>query len=153
MRRDYFGVSFTNLDDETSEPQQPTLSISYTGPREKFSGWLNQADGTPLAAADVDVSFRLKRPIEADDSKGVLAVTNRTNGEFILEVNLKTRDVLRFIRVARRYGNLADDEKHYTLHLDGPAGDVAFEKATFLVYSHTGELLHQHSLIPSGVEL
>ncbi|WP_338728922.1 DUF5793 family protein [Haladaptatus sp. DJG-WS-42] len=153
MRRDYFGVSLTNLDDDTSEPQQPTLSISYTGPREKFSGWHNHADGTPLAAADVDVSFRLKRPLTTDGSDGVLAVTNRTTGEFILEVNLETREVLRFIRVARRYGNLSDGEKHYTLQLDGTEEDVAFEKATFLVYSHTGELLHQHSLIPSGVEL
>jgi hypothetical protein len=153
MRRDYFGVSFTNLDDETSEPLQPTLSISFTGPREKFTGKLHRADGTSLAADEIDVSFRLKRPLEADASEGVLSVTNRTTGEFILEVNLETREVLRFIRVARRFGNLSDAEKHYTLSVDDADETVDFEKATFLVYSHTGELLHQHSLIPSGVEL
>ncbi|MFC6732822.1 MULTISPECIES: DUF5793 family protein [unclassified Haladaptatus] len=152
MRRDYFGASFSNLDGGSPD-DQPTLSISFTGPREKFDDRLSGRDDAPFDQDSIDVSFRLRNPLEADDTAGVLAVSNRTTGEFLLEVNVATEGVLRFIRAARRYGNLSDGDSNYTLVVDVGDDRIEMDKSTFLVYGHAGDLLHQHSLIPSGVEL
>lgn len=118
--------------------------------RERLTG----PDGDVLEARETDAALRLQGPLE-DDTTGVVSVTNRITGEFILELNEDAEDVLQFIRAARGYGeDAADDEGRYevAITLDGDPF-VSYDKRTFLVYDDEGSLLRQHSLIPSGVEL
>jgi len=101
------------------------------------------------------VAYRLQTSLD-DDATGVVSVTNRITGDFVLELNEDADDVLKFIRAARRYGEHDPDSdgRYYDvrIHIEGDEL-VTYDKRTFLVYNEEGNLLRNHSLIPSGVEL
>ena len=155
MRREHFTLDVTNIDwaETDGEPKKPSVSIDFTGPEAMLRERLTGPDGDVLEARETDAALRLQGPLE-DDTAGVVSVTNRITGEFILELNEDADDVLQFIQAARRYGETADDEGQYRVEitLDGDPF-VSYDKRTFLVYDDEGSLLRQHSLIPSGVEL
>ncbi|WP_435347518.1 DUF5793 family protein [Haloarchaeobius sp. HRN-SO-5] len=156
MRRDYFTLQVSNVDwvDEDGSPQKPTVTISFEGPVSTLRERLTGPEDEPLDASETDVTFRLQTSVDDPDAQGVVSVTNRVTGDFLLELNETADDVLKFIRAARRYGESAGDEGEYTVHilLDGE-DFVTYEKSTFLVYNAEGNLLRNQSLIPSGVEL
>ncbi|QCS43177.1 DUF5793 family protein [Natrinema versiforme] len=155
MRREHFTLDVTNIDwvETDGEPEKPAVSIDFTGPATMLRERLTGPDGDVLEANETDTALRLQGPL-GDDTTGVVSVTNRVTGEFILELNEDADDVLQFIRAARGYGEDADDEGRYevAITLDGDPF-VTYDKQTFLVYDDEGSLLRQHSLIPSGVEL
>lgn len=155
MRRDHFeldvdGVEWTETE---GEPQQPTVSIAHTGSREQIVDRLETDDGV-LSAAETDIAFRLQEPHEDNpDAQGVVGLTNRITGEFVLELNETAADVLRFVQAAREYGETAEAAS-YAVELTVDGEQLAhYEKDTFLVYDADGNLLRRESLIPSGVEL
>jgi len=156
MRRDYFSLEVRNVSwvDDGGTPAKPSVTIDFEGPEATLRQRLTGPDGDPLDAAGTDVAFRLQSGIEDPDAAGVVSVTNRVTGDFVLELNQDADDVIRFIRAAREYGKHADDDGLYsvTVRVDGEEV-VAYEKRTFLVYDPEGNLLRQDSLIPSGVEL
>jgi hypothetical protein len=157
MRRDYFELDVTNIDwvDEDGDPSKPNVVIEFTGPTVDLRGRLTDHDDNLLDAGDTDVTFRLTDDVEDSSARGVVAVTNRLTGDFVLELNQDADDVLQFIRAARRYGETTDDgdgRYRVELRVDGETLTV-YEKSTFLVYSADGDLLRSQSLIPSGVEL
>lgn len=156
MRRDYFELEVTNIDwlAEGSEPVQPLVEIEFSGPGDTLRERLSDTDGELLDGKGVDVAFRLQDDLDADSAApGVVAVTNRITGDFVLELNETADDVLRFIEAARAYSE-TDEEGGYrvTVSIDGEAL-VKYEKRTLLVYDAEGEFLREESLIPSGVEL
>lgn len=157
MRRDYFELDVSNVDwvDTDDDPQQPLVEIEYTGPADSLRDRLSDGDGHLLDATDVDVAFRLQQSLENDDeAPGVVAVTNRLTGEFILELNETADDVLRFIAAARSFGETNDADGYYRVVITSDEETlVDYEKRTFLVYDMDGELLRKESLIPSGIEL
>lgn len=149
MRRDYFTLEASNLD----SPGIPTVSIDFEGPADELVDRLTDADGTPLSPDEVDVAYRLQGPI-AESPDGVVAVTNRVTGEFVLELNADSTDVLRFVDAAREHGSEADEQHRYRIRVDVDGERLLeAEKGTFLVYDADGGLVRHHSLIPSGVEL
>lgn len=157
MRRDYFTLDVTNVawvaDD--GSPAKPTVEISFDGPGDELRERLTGVDDEILAAGETDAAFRLKGPVDDPETQGVVSVTNRVTGDFILELNEDAEDVLRFIKAARRFGQANNDEDgSYNVHIE-VNGDrmVSYDKQTFLVYDQEGSLLRGHSLIPSGVEL
>ena len=156
MRREHFTLDVSNIDwvDTDGEPQKPSVTIDFTGPATELRERLTGHDGEILEASETDVALRLQEPL-GDDAAGVVSVTDRITGEFILELNEAAEDVLAFIKAARSYGEAtAEDDGRYevTINLDGEEF-VTYDKRTFLVYDDEGDLLRQHSLIPSGVEL
>lgn len=156
MRREHFTLDVRNVDwiETDEQPRQPSVSIDFTGPASLLRERLTDGDGNPLEARETDAALRLQGPMSADETVGVVSVTNRLTGEFILELNETAEHVLRFIRAARGYGETAGDEGRYlvTITLDGEPF-VEYEKRTFLVYDEDGALLRGQSLIPGGVEL
>ncbi|EMA39693.1 DUF5793 family protein [Halobiforma nitratireducens] len=156
MRREHFTLDVSNVDwvDSDDEPRKPSVAIDFTGPATMLRERLTGPDGDVLEAGETDVALRLQEPLD-DDAAGVVSVTNRITGEFILELNEEAADVLTFIRAARGYGEEAgDSDGRYEVEItiDGDPF-VTYDKRTFLVYDDEGSLLRQHSLIPSGVEL
>lgn len=157
MRRDYFELTVEHVDwvETGDDPEQPTVRIDFHGPEGLLDDRLTGAEGEQLSAAETDVSFRLREGNGDDRRDGVVAVTNRVTGEFVLELNETADDVLRFIQAAREYGRDADDgDGRYRVEV-AVEGDLrtTYDKRTFLVYDAEGNLLRSESLIPSGVEL
>lgn len=172
MRRDYFELEVENMEwvESGDEPRKPHVHIDFHGPaeelRERFAG----RGGDLLTAEETDVAFRLQGTPDGDDdaadadaeaeteaeteATGVVGVTNRLTGDFVLELNEDADDVLRFIGAAREYGHHANGDGQYRVEIDVDGERlVAYEKETFLVYDAEGNLLRHDSLIPSGVEL
>lgn len=156
MRRDYFTLDVRGIDwvEEAGPPATPTVSIQFQGPADELETRLTGFDGKLLTAGQTDVALRLQGDLNEKGTTGVVSVTNRVTGDFVLELNEEAGDVLRFIRAARAYGKEADSDERYrvTIFSDGTEL-LTHEKSTFLVYDREGNLLRQHSLIPSGVEL
>jgi hypothetical protein len=154
MRRDYFTLDVHDVDwvDAGEQPHKPLVRIDFHGPKELLVERLTGSDGELLSASETDVAFRL---VDGENDGGVVGVTNRVTGDFVLELNESTEDVFRFIRAAREYGRTADvDDGRYRVEISLDGDDlVAYEKQTFLVYDAEGNLLRSESLIPSGVEL
>jgi hypothetical protein len=157
MRRDYFELAVEHVGwvSEGGEPRKPTVHIDFRGPEELLRGRLTDVEGNLLDAEETDVSFRLHDDVDAPDVTGVVAVTNRLTGDFVLELNEEADDVLTFIRAAREYGRATDElDGRYRVNISiDDEHVVSYEKSTFLVYDAEGNLLRGRSLIPSGVEL
>lgn len=143
MRRDYFTLEVA------TGPEEPEARVGYDGPAEGFEDRLTDDAGAPLSPRQVDVAYRLQGQEYAPDAEGVLAVTNRITGEFILECNAGVDTVRELIEAARE---VEDGRYRLVVTVNGREA-LAHEKSTFLVYNRDGDLLRQHSLIPSGVEL
>lgn len=157
MRRDYFTLEVRNVDwvEEDAEARKPTVLIDFEGPSSTLRERLTGIEDELLDAGETDVAFRLQGPVEAEDTSGVVSVTNRITGDFVLELNEDASDVLKFIAAAREYGQTTGDmDGRYHVEISINGEDlVEYDKGTFLVYDEDGNLLRQHSLIPSGVEL
>lgn len=155
MRRDYFDLTVEGVSGTAEGSAMPLVTIDFHGPEGLLRNRLSGADGELLASGEIDVAFRLREPLSATDgAEGVVAVTDRYTGDFILELNETTDDVLPFIRSAREYGDATDDAARYRVEIDIDGERlVSYDKETFLVYDHEGNLLRNESLIPSGVEL
>jgi hypothetical protein len=155
MRRDYFTLDVRNLGGENPDDRGiPTVTIDFDGPDEQLTDRLTDESGDVLGANDLDISYRLHGPVDDADSEGVVAVTNRVTGDFVLELNADAGDVTRFVDAARAYGKATDDGKRYRVEVAvGGEPFATYEKSTLLVYDSEGGLLRGHSLIPSGVEL
>ncbi|MFC7098586.1 DUF5793 family protein [Halobaculum marinum] len=157
MRRDHFELAVEHVDwvDTDGDPEKPHVYIDFTGSEDRLRERLTGGDDELLAAEETDVAFRLQGDHEHDpEATGVVAVTNRLTGDFVLELNEDADDVLRFIRAAREYGRAADGDGRYRVEIDVHGERlVAYEKETFLVYDAEGNLLRHESLIPPGVEL
>jgi hypothetical protein len=155
MRREYFDLHVSNTDwvSAEGEPRKPTVVIDFDGPSKVLEARLAGTDGTLVDAEQTDVNYRSHE--DGPEGRGVLSVTNRITGDFVLELNADTDSVLEFIRTARAYGEHAeDDEGRYRIRIRLAGEEIlTHEKSTFLVYSHEGNLVRQHSLIPGGVEL
>jgi len=154
MRRDYFDLTVTGVGEDADDPATPLVRIDFHGPEGLLRDRLSGTDGDDLLdASEVDVAFRLREPLSsADDPEGVVGVTNRYTGDFVLELNETATDVLPFIHAAR--DSAGDEDAHYRIEIDIEGERlVTYDKDTFLVYDHEGNLLRNESLIPSGVEL
>jgi hypothetical protein len=151
MRRDYVTLDLRDTDLDGDE--RPTAELTFDGPADVLEERLDDADDDRLDAERIDVAFRFQTASDADDPAGVLGLTNRVTGDFVLEVNTEAEPILDLVSAARR-ARTDDDEGRYRVVVRRDGEDVAvYEKRTLLVYDDEGSLLRQHSLIPSGVEL
>ncbi|MFC6835599.1 DUF5793 family protein [Halomarina ordinaria] len=152
MRRDYFTL---DVDPGPEEGAKPVVTVDFDGPEGPFETRLTDESGETLDAARVDVAYRLQDPEMGPGATGVFSITNRITGDYVLEVNVEATTVIDLVTAARAYGKAADiDDGRYQIAISIDDEQVAtYDKSTFLVYDIAGELLRQHSLIPSGVEL
>lgn len=148
--RDYF-----TLDVTTGERTKPQITVSFDGPSEQFMEQLG-ADTGPAPSLDsdrIDVSYRLHDDSMALGTSGVFAVTDRVTGDFILECNADAGTIDRLVTAAREHDDSTTDGQYQFTLTVNEQEVLSCDRDLFLVYSTEGELLRQHSLIPSGVEL
>jgi hypothetical protein len=157
MRRDYFSVEIRNAGTGDAErdkaPERPTIDIAFDGPEAALDDRLtNTGESRPSPA--IDMTYRLLDPADDPDASGVIGVTDRQTGDFLLEANVGVSRVFEFVQAAREYGKRTDGTDRYGVRVTREEGEVArHDKSTFLVYNEEGNLARRHSLIPSGVEL
>lgn len=149
MRRDHFTVVARHV--SSDEPTEPTLTIEYNGPEETLTEQLTDAAGELFVADDLDAAFRLQDDRDDEDATGVFSLTRRITGGYLLEVNADADVVLPLIDAARDW---SEDDARYRIRIERAAEEpLIYEMDALLVYDNEGDLLRQHSLIPSGVEL
>ncbi len=148
MRRDNFTVTARPPDADVGSP---TLDIEYTGPATTLTTQLTAENGELYPSEEIDTAFRLQDSLDEDDVMGVFSLTHRVTGEYLLEVNVDAETILELVRAARDAdGNTGS----YRVRLERSDDDpIDHEMDSLLVYDSEGDLLRQHSLIPSGVEL
>jgi len=145
MRRDYFTLTLDDL--AASAEDQPTVHVDFDGPTDTLEERLT------LASDDIDVTYRFRTAVDDEEATGVLAVTDRLTGEFVLECNVDADRILALVDAAREFST-ADADGCYAVRIThGDEAVFSTEKRMLLVYDDDGSLLRQHSLIPSGVEL
>lgn len=157
MRRDYFTLDVSGLDwvEHGGEPTKPTVIIDFEGPASLLQERITGFSAELLEDSEIDVSFRFMTEADDPDAKGVVSITDRITGDYVLELNAPAEKVFSFIKAARAFGDHeSDDTDRYRIEIRIDADPVvAYDKRTFLVYDKDGNLLRNDSLIPSGVEL
>lgn len=157
MRRDYFSlhVEGTEWIETGGDPERPTVIIDFEGPASLLQNRLSSDTADFLEGTTIDVSFRYLTDREADDPSGVVSITNRMTGDYILELNAPGDRVLQFVKAAREFGrDSGENGSQYRIAVQVDSDPiVSYNKRTFLVYESDGTLLRKQSLIPSGVEL
>lgn len=152
MRRDYVTLNVRHV--ARDGDRLPTAELVVDEPADQLGDRLVAADGDRLGADAVDVAFRLQSPLDEADGSGVFSLSNRVTGEFVLEVNADTGAVLDLVDTARNADDRDGDDASYRVVVRRDDDAIAtYGKRTLLVYDEDGNLLRQHSLIPSGVEL
>lgn len=147
MRRDHFTVEAESLDPAGADC--PTLDIVYDGPKETLTAQLTEG-GELISAADIDAAFRFQEEHGVEDATGVCSLTHRVTGEYLLEFNAGAATVLGLVDAARE----DSDEATYRIRINrNDDTPIVYDLDSLLVYDAEGNLLRQHSLIPSGVEL
>ncbi len=148
MRRDNFTVTVRLSD---ADAGSPTLDIEYTGPATTLTTQLTAESGDLYPSEEIDTAFRLQDSMEEEGVMGVFSLTHRVTGEYLLEVNVEAETILDLVRTAR---DTDDDSGRYCVRLERSDDEpIEHEMNSLLVYDSEGDLLRQHSLIPSGVEL
>jgi len=143
MRRDYFEVECSGVDESND---RPVIAITYDGPTGLLTERLSAADGT-LDASELDVAYR--QTAEGDETAGVLSIANRITGDFVLETNVESATIESLVGAA---GD--GDGTSYQIRLtDGDGKSTIYDKEILLVYDESGSLCRGESLIPGGVEL
>lgn len=157
MRRDYFSLDVIGTDwiESGDDPARPTVIIDFDGPASLLEKRFTGVTSEFLEGTEIDVSFRYLTDRNSDNANGVVSITDRMTGDYVLELNAPADRVLSFIRAAHEYGShSSDDDRQYRIEIQiGGESIIAYDKQIFLIYDHEGSLLRERSLIPNGVEL
>lgn len=156
MHCDTYEMELGSVEESESAatPPCPSLSITVSDCVDTLRERLTGATDDVLTEEAIDVAFRRRSVGKASESEGVLSLTNRTTGEYILELDTPETLIRDVVRGARRYAAGTDTNGQYTLRLQSDRERFSvWKKRTLLVYSQDGTLLRHRSLIPKGIEI
>jgi hypothetical protein len=109
----------------------------------------------------VDVTFRLHEDQETHKLTkqdvptldGTLGVTNSC-GEYIVECEGQTRQILEIVSVANYYGDRLNDIGMYELRLEANDGLVErWSEVALIFFTPEGKIRRRQSLIPPGLDV
>jgi hypothetical protein len=132
---------------------RPTLVIQFDGSSDHLYEELTARLRENTSAEDIEVSFRFLG--DGDDAEtGVLALTDRVTGDYILECDGDPRTIQELIRAVREDTEYIDESAQYTVQIRSTTDRLThFAKELLLVYDADGTLLRHRSLIPSDIEI
>lgn len=124
---------------------RPVIAIEYDGPAGRLAGALAEVNEGPIGPDDLEVSVR---PAPATKGGGVLAIAGAATGGYFLETPVDLHAVTGVTRAAR------DREVETVAVVLQPIdGDpIEFDTRTILIYDDDGEIRHDRSLVPGGVQ-
>ncbi len=156
MRREQYTLDITDVAwiNGDTDPCMPCLRIAFDGDPKTLKLRLKDARGDPLDADEIDVTVRLQGDEDDPETHGIVALTSRVTGDYVLEASVAAPEVITFTQAANQFGEYFDGNSRYRVRLLADRGfSFEYEKRTLLIYSHDGDLLRPYSLIPSGVEI
>jgi hypothetical protein len=155
MQGDQFTIGFTTteLTVTGADSGQPVLRLSFDGSRDSLQELLRERLRDDISEEAVYVSFRSLSSSERTD-EGVLSLSNRVTGAYVLEIRTQREPILEFVQAVREYADRTGHEAAYRIVMQANAETVTmFEKTLLLVYDANGTLCRHASLIPSDIEL
>lgn len=156
MRRDTLQIDIRNIGwvETEDSPSIPTVIITSTDTREALRNRLTGRGEHVPSADEIDLTYRYQTSSADSNASGILSVTNRVTGAFLLELPVPADRITEFTTAAERFVDESDTDECYRLEV-GPPDDrlLAANKQILLVYAHDGTLLRHRSLIPPGIEV
>lgn len=155
MRPEQLTIRFQQGGGGTSarHSDRPILVIHFDGSSDRLHEELNTRLREDTSAADIEVSFRFLG--SGDDAEaGVLALTDRVTGDYILECDGETETIRKLIQTVREDTESTDESAQYAVQIQAGTDSLArFTKELLPVYDADGTLLRHRSLIPGDIEM
>jgi len=142
-------------------PHRPILKVCFNGSSSECHEHLSEYSLARIMPSTVDVTFRLQTDQEfhlqthqGDLSiDGTLGVAN-PRGEYIVECEGSTRQILEIVRVANKYADVLNDIGQYELWIEADDGLVKrWIEVTLIFFSPEDRILRKQSLIPPGLDI
>lgn len=157
MDRDRFHVTTlgTHAEGAGDRLAQPELQFQFEGSVEGLRRLLTARLREDTTAEDLEVAFRML-PAAAQGDLGLLSLTDRVTGHYIIETEMAVAPLEEFIHAVGVSGSddVGDQDPRYRVALYASTEPVtSFEMDLLLVYDADGTLRRTGSLIPSGVDL
>jgi len=155
MERDQFHVETeTGEEPATDEPlEHPVLRLHFDGSRDRLRQGLSERLRDDIAVEEIDISFRYLSS-DGETAAGMLALSDRVTGRYVLEVKTAVDLVREFVQIVRDSADQMGHDVRYRVAIRAEGETVTtFEKDLLLVYDASGTLLRDASLIPTGIEL
>lgn len=146
-------TSHTGWIETGGTPLTPVLHLQFGGHSEELIDQMSKTGTGNEYPEDIDIAFQLRTSPDDSNATGVLAVSDRLTGEYLLELEVATERIFAFVRCVHEYADATGDEVEYIVSLDAEDGTaMEFQKNVLLVRMTDGELYRSRSLIPPWVE-
>jgi len=124
---------------------RPVVEIEYDGPRDRLSDRLAVVTRPPIGPDDLEVAIR---PAPATRGGAILAIAGAATGAYLLETPVDSGAMNRVTTAARERG-----VETVAVVLRPIEGDpIEFDTRTLLIFDTSGEIRHDRSLVPGGVQ-
>lgn len=124
---------------------RPVVEIEYDGPRERLTDRLAVVTAAPIGPDDLEVAIR---PAPATRGGAILAIAGAATGAYLLETPVDPGAIDRVTSAARDRG--VETVAVVLRPIDNDP--IEFDTRTLLVYDQSGEIRHDRSLVPGGVQ-
>jgi len=155
MERSQFTVRIAASESPTNDSgiDQPTLCLEFDGTADRLYEHLSSRLRDDLSGDEVDVSFRTVATTDQTDT-GMVTLSDRITGAYILEVKMPTETVIEFVQDVRTYAGESGQDPRYTVQIRAEEKTITtFEQELLLVYDSDGTLRRHASLIPNDTEV
>lgn len=135
-------------------PLTPVLHLRFDGHSEVMIDQLPDTGTGNEYPEDFDVSFQLQTSLDDSDANGVLAVSDRLTGEYLLELEVAAKQIFDFVRSVHQYADETGKEVQYIVSLDADNGTaMEYSKQVLITRMTDGGLYRSRSLIPTWVDI
>ena len=101
---------------------------------------------------EIDVSLQLHSAVDDMDARGTLALSDRTTGEYLIEMEVSAKRIFDFVLSVHQYADRVGDEGEYGVTFEAENGTaMEYIVEPLLVYKMDGDLYRPKSLIPTWV--
>ena len=133
-------------------PMRPELVFQFDGDYETLIDQLPNTGTGGDYPEEIDVTFQLHSAVD-DSDRGTLALSDRTTGEYLIEMEVSANRIFEFVLSVHQYADKVGNEGEYGVTFEAENGTaMEYIVEPLLVYQMDGELYRSRSLIPTWVE-
>ena len=132
---------------------RPELVFQFDGDDETLIDQLPDTGTGGDYPEEIDVTFQLHSAVNNSDARGTLSLSDRTTGDYLIELEVSAQRIFDFVRAVHVYADEIGNEGGYIVCLEA-AGELAMEyiMEPLFVYKTDGDLYRARSLIPTWIE-